>query len=198
MTFNKQDWNLMWFHKELYGASYFDGSRWAGSKTKSQEFDVATERFIKEKRERFTKSPIGYYGLHNPQRNEFCLRASKAAETSVGRDLRRVAVGRRCEDCEHGLLVSLVARKIKEPYSPPDFLDRADLEQIRERVNANRYHTEEDLKDVESMKRFLYWVSRKRSELCAKIQTWMRENDLIEPSFDCGTQQKQRGRVDQK
>jgi len=191
-----REWWVVWFHRELFGISCFSKNEpWTDYLTKSQSFIDAIDEHISAKRGHLYNSPVGFYGMHNPQLDDFCLRDVRTYNPA-SRDLRKLTVGRRCVDFEHSTLLDLLVRKIKAPYRPNDYLAPFDTNELEKMVLENKYHTPEDLISTESMKRFIYWVKRKRVEICKNIQRWMNENDLIEPSLDCGTQQKQRGRID--
>lgn len=194
-VFDSTEWWIVWMYKERYGITCFNGGEWRDYLTQPQEFIDFVNHTISKTKDRLLKSPVGFYGLYNPQLNDFCLRDVKSVTS--GKDLRKIAVGKRCVDFKYGTLLNLLVKDIKAPYKPVDYLsplnDRELLKALKEKkVDFTRDPTHTDFENTETMKRYLYWSDRKRPELCKHIQIWMEENDLVESSFDCGTQQKQR------
>jgi hypothetical protein len=156
------------------------------------------DRHIAKKRDEMTRSPVGFYGLYNPQLNEFCLRDIRTLRAI--NDLRKITIGRRCTDWEQKTLVDLVVRKMKiEP--PADFMDDIDLEDydtLAHKVQKTKHSKlPDDVQNLEVMRRFLYWIRRPRVDMCEHIQRWLRSNNLVEENFDCGTQKKQRAKFAQ-
>jgi len=195
LTLDGREWWIVWLHNEQYGISCFNEA-WEDCTSQSQSFVETVEQHIDNKRQRLYKSPIGFYGLHNPQLDDFCLRDVRKFKPSDQKDLRKVFVGRRCVDYEYGTLLDLLVRKIKSAYQPLDFLAHLNNEELVNMVRKSKYHKVEDLATADAMKRFIYWNRQPRVQICKNIQIWMEQHDLVEPSFDCGTQQKQRGRAE--
>lgn len=190
---------VVWLYRETLGIVCMEkdrhspgGLRWV--QCHKQEPEIV-DKHIAKKRAELTKSPIGFYGLYNPQLNEFCLRDIRAVRAEG--DLRKITVGRRCTDWDQKTLIDIVVRKMKlEP--PQDFLNDIDLEDydnLRRKVEKAKHHKlPDDVQNLEAMRRFLYWIKKPRIDMCEKIQEWMRANDLVEENFDCGTQKKQRAK----
>lgn len=190
---------VVWLYRETLGIVCMEkdrhspgGLRWVQChKQEPAEID----RHIAKKREELAKSPIGFYGLYNPQLNEFCLRDIRTMRAEG--DLRKITIGRRCTDWDQKTLVDIVVRKMKiDP--PQDFMNDIDLEDyddLRRKVEKAKHHKlPDDVQNLEAMRRFLYWIKKPRIDMCEKIQEWMRANDLVEENFDCGTQKKQRAK----
>jgi hypothetical protein len=195
ISFESIEWWVVWMHNDLYGISCFNGGEWKNYLTQSQDFIDFVNDQLSQTKDRLFNSPVGFYGLHNPQLNDFCLRDVRNITT--GKDLRKLAVGKRCVDFKYGTLLNLLVKEIKAPYKPVDYLaplnDGDLIKSLKEKnVDFERDPDDTDFENRETMKRYLYWADRKRPELCKHIQIWMEENDLIESSFDCGTQQKRR------
>lgn len=190
---------VVWLYKETLGIVCMErdrnspgGLRWV--QCHKQEPEIV-DRYIAKKREEFTKSPIGFYGLYNPQLNEFCLRDIRTAR--VDDDLRKITIGRRCTDWDQKTLVDIVVRQIKmEP--PQDFMNDIDIDDydtLKRKVEKKKHNKiPDDVQNLQVMRRFLYWIAQPRINICGKIQEWMRANDLVEENFDCGTQKKQRAK----
>ena len=141
---------------------------------------------------------IGFYGLYNPQLDEFCLRDIRTMRAEG--DLRKITIGRRCTDWDQKPLVDIVVRKMKiEP--PPDFMDNiglADYDDMKRKVEKAKHNKlPDDVQNLYAMRRFLYWIKQPRITLCKHIQRWLRDNNLVEENFDCGTQKKQRAKFAQ-
>jgi len=194
---------VVWLYRETLGIVCMEreknspgGLRWV--QCHKQEPEIV-DRHIAKKRAELTKSPIGFYGLYNPQLNEFCLRDIRTARAEG--DLRKITIGRRCTDWDQKTLVDIVVRKMKiEP--PQDFMrnitledDYADLKRKVEKTKHNKLP--DDVQNLHVMRRFLYWIKQPRITMCEKIQEWLRANDLVEENFDCGTQKKQRAKFAQ-
>lgn len=189
---------VVWLHKETLGIVCLENERgqmkWV--QCHNQEPEIV-DRHIMKKKDELIKSPIGFYGLYNPQLNEFCLRDIRTVTIGVA-DLRKITIGRRCTDWDQNTLVDIIVRKIKiEP--PVDFMNDIDIEDydnIASKVRKFNKHNKlpDDVQNMQVMRRFLYWIRKPRLEICANIQEWMSENNLIEENFDCGTQKKQRAK----
>nr|QXT57785.1 NTPase I [Rhinella marina erythrocytic-like virus] len=101
--YKKGEQIYVWLFHEKFKTTRLDFSE-------SQDIWVPAERDIyQELRDRLYSSPVGYYGLYNPQLDEFCLR--KATDTTE-LDLRRVAVGRRCGDWDQTSLFYILQNKL--------------------------------------------------------------------------------------
>ena len=175
----------VWLHKGILGISVLSGNRWISSKNTAR-----VEKYIQEKRSNVGYSPIGYYGLINPLSNEFCLKDVDVSDVKET-DLRKLKIGRRCTDWDMGMLLDIIVRKIKmAPFIDDDVDEYVDLKKL---VSENRYaKLPQDVQNIETMKRFVFWVKQSRTIICENIMKWMEANDLLEDSFDCGTQQKKR------
>lgn len=186
---------IVWLYSDDLGVECFVGGRW-----------VACSRdLIPKKTVEYSKSPIGYYGLYNPQLQDFCIRAIPKESEGEITDLRRVTIGRRCIDWERERLVDIVANEMKIP--PPDATMFKDLSigELQARLKtyardklktkADKYILPEYYQDLDSMKRILYWSTPMRSALCERMKEWFDEKGLLEENFECGHQKKKRGGV---
>lgn len=133
-------------------------------------------------------SPIGVYGLYNPQTEAFCL---KENETSEEKDARRKHVGKRCEDWSRPQLVDFVARRMKLPV-PKKYRPDAEREAwIRDIKIAKCWSEDTDANaSDEYLKRVAYWSQTLRRVSCEAIREWLEEKGLVVEDLDCGTQQK--------
>jgi hypothetical protein len=171
---------VVWLYKENFGIICFENNKWVQCRAQVS----AVEKHITRKKTEMSKSPIGFYGLYNPQLNEFCLRdVSNLKDTG---DLRKITIGRRCMDWDQKTLLDLVVRRIKmDP--PSDFMDNVDIEDydsLSETVNRSKYaKIPEDTQNIKAICRFLYWVKKARIDLCSVIQKWLRDNNLIEENL---------------
>jgi superfamily II DNA or RNA helicase len=191
---------VVWLYRETLGIVCMErdsnspgGLRWV--QCHKQEPEIV-DRHIAAKRAELTKSPVGFYGLYNPQLDEFCLRDIRTARPEG--DLRKITIGRRCTDWDQKTLVDIVVRKMKiEP--PEDFMAditlQDDYEDLKRKVEKAKHNKlPDDVQNLEVMRRFLYWIKKPRVNLCEEIQEWMTANNLVEENFDCGTQKKQRAK----
>ncbi|ASZ84984.1 004L [Cherax quadricarinatus iridovirus] len=176
---------VIWLYKENFDVICFDGNDWVPCE--NDEPELIAEH-LAGKKSTFNQSPIGYYGLHNPQLNEFCL---KEVDLDKKKDLRKIAIGRRCTDWNLPILLDIMSRRVQFPY-PDGFLSGLTDDMIKDMVARNKYNKPFDSENVENMKRFLYWVKQPRTSMCKFLFGWLKENNLIEENFDCGTQKKQR------
>lgn len=140
----------------------------------------------------FEKSPIGYYGLYNPQLDQFCIKDVRKQQVS---DVRKKSVGRRCLDWESYKLVELATNVLKldpdQVYPRKDF----DIEETRgwlAKFSRGKLLGVIDESDEEAMKRFSYWSKSKRSIICEAIKKWFDENGFLVDDFTCGQQKKTR------
>jgi hypothetical protein len=180
---------IIWLYQEKIGVVCYENNEWVDCKSKHSDI---LESHIARKRLHFTQSPVGFYGLYNPQLEDFCIRDVRNLKAET--DLRKITVGRRCNDWDQSTLLDLAVRKMKIPIpNNIDFMPKATSNQLKELVKKVKYvKLPEDILDDETMRRFLYWKKMKRIYLCDNIKKWFEENDLIEENFDCGTQKKQR------
>lgn len=178
---------IIWLYQDKIGVVCYENNEWVDCKSKHSDI---LETHIARKRLHFTRSPVGFYGLYNPQLEDFCIRDVR--NLKVETDLRKITVGRRCNDWDQSTLLDLAVRKMEIPI-PDTFMSKATSNQLAELVQKTKYaKIPEDLVNDETMRRFLYWKKMKRIHLCENIKKWFEENDLIEENFDCGTQKKQR------
>jgi len=183
---------VVWIHKDNLGIVCLENNKWVPCH--NQEPEIVNRHIIK-KRDVLLQSPIGYYGLFNPQLNEFCLR-----DISIIRpenDKRKITIGRRCADWDQKTLLDILVRKIKlEP--PNDFMPDINLDNYNELMSKvqvlKHVKLPDDIQNINIMKRLLFWTKKSRADLCKNIQKWMTENNLIEENFDCGSQNKKRVR----
>lgn len=179
---------IIWLYQEKIGIVCYENNEWVNCKSKHLDL---LEYHIAKKRLHFTKSPVGFYGLYNPQLEDFCIRDVRTLKTQT--DLRKITVGRRCHDWDQSTLLDLAVRKMKIPIPDSNFMSNLTSNQLEELVKKTKYaKIPEDISDDKTMRRFLYWKKIKRVHLCDNIKKWFYENDLIEENFDCGTQKKQR------
>lgn len=112
-----------------------------------------------EKKNRLKQSPIGWYGLVNPSSNDFCIRDVGDKENKKiqgkGIDLRKIYVGRRCDNHNKELLDDILINKMK--------------------ISG--------VAQTESKK-----------NICKIMRNWFDERNLIEKSFDCGSNEKKRSK----
>jgi hypothetical protein len=185
---------IVWLFKETLGIVCMEDNDGQLSWIQCENKEVENvDRHIAAKREEMSSSPVGFYGLYNPQLNEFCLRDIRTPLSLT--DLRKITIGRRCTDWDQKTLLDLAIRKMKiDP--PADFMDDIDLEdydRLSHRVKKSKHSKlPDDVQNLDVMRRFLYWIKRPRVDICIHIQKWFRSNDLIEENFDCGSQKKQR------
>jgi superfamily II DNA or RNA helicase len=179
---------VVWLHKDSLGVSRLRDGEWNYCNPQETR---KVEEYISKKRTEFIKSPIGYYGLYNPQLGEFCIRDVRD-HVDVVKDFRKLVIGRRCTDWDQNSLVDIVARRM-EIGPPREFMRDLNYSELKELVMSNKYRKiPDDVQNEESMKRLLYWSKMRRVALCQVIKSWLTEKNLVEENFDCGTQKKQR------
>lgn len=182
---------MIWLYQEKIGVVCYENNEWVDCKSKYSDL---LKSHIDRKISRFTQSPVGFYGLYNPQLEDFCIRDVRNLRQDE-KDLRKITVGRRCHDWDQSTLLDLAVRKMRIPIPDTDkeFMSEAKPNQLKELVKKTKYaKLPEDLADENTMRRFLYWKKIKRVYLCDNIKKWFEENNLIEENFDCGIQKKQR------
>lgn len=183
----KSKW-VIWLYKENIGVVCFENNEWVSCENKDP---TVFEEYIAKKRLVFIKSPVGFYGLYNPQLDDFCIRDVRNANKQL--DLRKMTVGRRCTDWDQKTLIDLAVRKMKIPIpDDAEIYSNLTFDQLKQLVENTKYSKPEDTVDEESMHRFLHWKNQIRVNLCKTIKEWFERNNLIEENFDCGTQKKQR------
>lgn len=176
------------------------GGEWIDCRTKTETYQGLIEDYVMRRREHLLRTPVGFYGLENPQLKEFCLRDVREAGDDVG-DLRRVVIGRRCTDHSKPILLDIISNKMRLTF-PRKWMDDEDDQDMKNMINriVGDYSAKERSMitvptDRDDMRRFLFFERHTRKDMCDLIQSWMRKNNLIERSFDCGTSVKQRVRM---
>lgn len=152
------------------------------------------------------KSPVGYMGLFNPTSNDFCLRNTDIDEKH---DLRKVTVGRRCQNYEYNVLLDLIAKRMQiaapKNYTVAGLTTTAESDddnirnELMKIVNSNAKYayiakTLTDKDSITDIKRFLYWANQSKDNMCSNMKSWFRDKNLLETNFDCGTQKKSRSK----
>jgi hypothetical protein len=199
---NKSVW-VIWLHQEELGGSLYledysePGGLWLS--TKGQDID----NYELQQREKMLKTPIGFYGQENPQLKEFCLRDVQLLQNpnEAKKDLRRAVVGRRCNDYSKPILIEILSNRIKQGI-PEDFLnDKTDdeikytIQQIYASYSVAEKNNTTLPTDIDGIRRYIFYHGQTRKNLCDQIRQWLKDRDLIEQSFDCGTARKKRARI---
>lgn len=89
----------LWLFYEIWKITQYVDGNWV---------EGDNQLFI-DRRTKLYSSSVGYYGLWNPNLEEFCLRK---AQTQKHIDLRKISVGRRCEDWDQPTLLDIVEHKL--------------------------------------------------------------------------------------
>lgn len=199
---NTKVWAIWLYRQELKSIVYWDekDANEPGGLWLEMLDPTYVDNYIIEQRNRLLNTPIGFYGLYNPQLKEFCLRDVTQENNAKG-DLRKQVVGRRCFDYSKPLLVDILANRIKQPFDSL-FLRTVQDKKIKDMIKTvfNKYSMAEKKNisrpsSVEDCKRFLFYNNQTRQNLCLQIQDWLRRNNLVEQSFDCGTAFKTRSNI---
>lgn len=145
----------VWLHHDVIGSTCYNEDTKA---FESCELDF-TDRINELKR-----SPVGWYGLYNPAKNDFCMRdvADRDVANQQGKggvDRRKLTVGQRCINYK------------QKPLS----------------VIASRMQIGEGASDEE---RKAYWADKSKKQKCEAMKNWFIDNNLMETSFECGNSQK--------
>jgi hypothetical protein len=175
---------ITWLYKNEFGAWVLRKNLWI----KYDNMEVIDSHIFSIKK-KFLESPIGYYGLYNPQMDDFCIRCVK--DLKKQKDSRKITIGKRCVDWDIPTLIDIAVR-LAPLKTPSNFMSDETVLSLKAKTMVNKYYKEGDENDEDQMRRLLFWSNKIRKELCVNIQHWFDENDLIEENFDCGTQKKQR------
>jgi superfamily II DNA or RNA helicase len=175
---------VVWLYSDDIGTTCYDSDT-----RKFIQCDVSDRKRVKHSE--MKASPIGYYGLYNPELNDFCLRDVQQARQE---DLRKLTVGRRCINFDSDTLIDVIARRMMiEP--PATYLHNWSSSRIETAyANLKKYTRASDLKNVDAMKRVLYWQSQTKNQTCDAMKEWFKQHGLLEKNFDCGTQKKSRAK----
>jgi hypothetical protein len=145
------------------------------------------------------QSPIGFYGMVNPKRNdEFCLREIKDfdIDENLKKDRRKMTVGKRCKDFSHLTLTDIVANRIKQDIKNPKYLEKTTRQFLIKKATELGLQTILPVNaSIEDLKRIIFWKTNSRENLCWIIKKWMYEKNLIEENAECGTQNKKRKKL---
>nr|UVF58798.1 MAG: SWI/SNF2 family helicase [Enneapterygius tutuilae iridovirus] len=93
----------VWLFHEQFGTVYLN------TKKDCIAWETSPRDIYHEMREKIYNSKVGYYGLYNPHLDEFCLRQITSRKET---DLRKVTVGRRCDDWDHKSLVDIINTRL--------------------------------------------------------------------------------------
>ena len=194
-NFINEKW-VVWLYKDTHTISVYNPDKYdvLFKKTGLWEIDtnVNIDEYLMQKQKKLFETPVGVYGLWNPHLKEFCLRELITQQST---DLRKLNVGRRCNDWNLTSLTNLAARRMKiEP--PSDFYEFTTLEDLIEisRNMPKRIFVNTDFEDRDVLRRVIYWSQIPRNIICTNIKIWLEDRGLTEENFDCGTQKKQRGK----
>jgi hypothetical protein len=187
---------IVWLYKDIYGISVYNQEAYDNIFKKQGIWESGTNANIDEylirKQKRLLETPVGVYGLYNPHLKEFCLREITDQKCS---DLRKLTVGRRCNDWNLTSLINLAARRMK--IEPPDnFYEAVNLQELL-KISKNlpkKIFLGTDFTDGPTLRRVIYWSQIPRNIICDNVKKWLEDRGLMEENFDCGTQKKQRGK----
>ena len=187
---------IVWLYKDVCGIYVYKPEKYDNIFNKSGlwEIDknVNIDEYLIQRQKHLIETPIGVYGLYNPHLKEFCLRE---LEVEKSNDLRKLNIGRRCNDWNLTSLVNLAARRMKiDP--PEDFYENIELKDLLEisKTVTKKIFVSTDFEDKSTLRRVLYWSQIPRNIICDSVKKWLEDRGLIEENFDCGTQKKQRGK----
>lgn len=181
----KGKWTV-WYAYDTEGTTCLNETTEQWSKCKLKEEDMKQI----DKKE-LLKSPIGYIGLYNPKIDAFCIRD---VSQNRPKDLRKLAVGKRCKDWKVKDLVTIANRMQLKPLKT--FMKGATNNELINIASKLKQFKGEDLttKSSEELKRMIYF-SKSRDTTCISIKKWFNENKLMKEDLDCGEQAKKRFRV---
>jgi len=181
---------VVWLYED-FGITCLYNNKWIYCKDLDNNIENIIHTHRTNIHQKFLKSPIGYYGLYNPQLNDFCLR--HVDDETAQTDFRKITVGRRCVDWDLNPLLDIVVRRMKLEPLEPNFLRNRDKHYLKAQVELSKYkQLPADILNNTTMKRFLYWQNQNRRTICENIREWLKDNDLIEQNFNCGHQKKHR------
>jgi len=187
---------IVWLYKDMYGISVYNPEKYDNIFDKvgiwETETNLNIDEYLIQKQKRLVQTPVGVYGLYNPHLKEFCLREITNQECT---DLRKLTVGRRCNDWNLNYLINLAARRMKIE-APANFYETAELQDLLKlsKKIPKKIFVSTDFEDRDTLRRVIYWSQIPRNIICDNVKKWLEERDLIEENFDCGTQKKQRGK----
>lgn len=184
--------------------------------------DEYQEQIQKSEEEKLTKikeNPYGIIGLHNPQKDTFCLvdirgeKSGKAQRAQKGRDTEDKRISYTGKVCNAGgwkihQLLEIAALRLKIP-APDDFMPDATKEELREAIRAEDFYSSDEkdyaslidnkmLKNMsmEALRSAVYWgttKSRSIKPLCVAIREWLEKEGLVQIDNQCGVQGKKKG-----
>jgi hypothetical protein len=161
---------------------------------KKQERDTIDQEKIEKKKPFETK--LGYYGIVNPQLNEFCIR-DLTIKPLKKNDKRAILSGKRCINWTKLELTHLVAFVLR--ISPSDDINTGytipNANNALEFIKKNKFLKKMVGSGNNSkalLVRVAYWYSHTRESLCANIKNWFQKNNLLDQDFSCGAQIKKK------
>lgn len=187
---------IVWLYNDTHNISVYNPDKYDIIFKKPGIWETDTsiniDEYLTQKQKKLLDTPVGVYGLFNPHLKEFCLRELTAQKST---DLRKINVGRRCNDWSLPSLINLAARRMKIE-APRDFYEKAELKDLIEvaKTIPKKIFVSADFEDRDALRRVIYWSRIPRNITCNSIKTWLEDRGLLEENFDCGTQKKQRGK----
>jgi superfamily II DNA or RNA helicase len=153
--------------------------------------EIVVQEIIEEKKDKYESNPYGYYGQYSTQNDEFCIRDVSG---EVEEKKHKVKSGKRCRNWKKEELVEMTIDKLK--INPPsDFMTGSSKERLWIEAQDSKYAKEilgnkkkADV-DADYLRRVLYWSKQKIIPICDQLQTWFKDNDLLDEDPNCGKQQ---------
>lgn len=182
------------------------------------DYQEKIQRTEDEKLSKIRENPYGIIGLHNPQKDAFCLvdikgeKSGKEQRAQKGRDSEDKRISFSGKVCNAGgwkihQLVEIAALRLKMP-APDDFMPDATEQELKDLIRAEEIFSNDE-KDyaslidnkmlkkmtMEELRSAVYWgTSRARSikPMCIAIREWLEEKGLVQVDNQCGVQGKKK------
>ena len=166
-----------------------------------EECDIVHE-FRRQRRHDIASNEYGVFGFININNGIFCIRYSKDESGDVT-DKRKIRVGKNCSTWHKADLITTLCMCKLDPFKAlheeviESLYMRFGVRDIATILDVSNNTKTQDIADVIAayphMKReILLWNCCTVLTMCQSLKTFLKDNDLIDEDYSCGTQLKVR------
>jgi superfamily II DNA or RNA helicase len=143
------------------------------------------------------------YGTYNPQNNKYCIVDVENEKLGIKqlqdskenvKTTRSIRTGKNCGSWNLNDLINIMVKRLK--IKPPDsYKNTDDIDKLIRHASSNKrimniYNNKVDNLDIITLRRALYWGSKKSSHICKSLMTWFDVNKKLYIDNKCGVQGK--------
>lgn len=137
------------------------------------------------------QTPIGYYGIHNPRNDKFCIRQVKDDDA---KDKRKLTTGKLCTTWDRAELAHLASIVLKLKAPSELTIDEAQrILKIHPTLRNDVMAGYDGVVDDDMVKSIAYWGTLQRKHICDTLFKWFKDHNLMDEDNLCGVQAKRKG-----